>query len=137
MTDCFLSLHGGSGVDESIIVQAIDLGINKASIYTRISNLAVQKLKNLIANDSPDLSVLLNEVRNGYREMIQNRLKTFRIINICAFQSNVCQLSLGAAYSEKSKKDSPDRKPTQKYDEIVAEVTRAVITKLESFKEMT
>ena len=85
MTDCFLSLHGGSGVDDSMISQAIDYGINKASVYTRISTLAVKKLKELILKDSPDLAVLLNEVRNGYREMIENRLTVFRSANICSF----------------------------------------------------
>jgi hypothetical protein len=93
MTDCFLSLHGGSGVDDSLVLQAIDCGINKASVYTKISTVAVKKLKELLMKDPPDLAILLNEVRNGFREMIENRLAVFRSTNICSFQSNVCQVS--------------------------------------------
>ena len=70
MTDCFLSLHGGSGVSDDNIRQAIDIGINKASVYTRISKVAVKKLKDIVSGESPDLSVIVNEIRNGYREMI-------------------------------------------------------------------
>lgn len=31
-TNCYLSLHGGSGVDDSVLRKAIDIGINKALI---------------------------------------------------------------------------------------------------------
>ena len=61
-----------------MVVQAIDCGINKASVYTRISLVAVKKLKELLSKDPPDLAILLNEVKNGYREMIENRLIVFR-----------------------------------------------------------
>ena len=38
-TDCYLSLHGGYGVGDSVIRKAIEMGINKASVYTRMSNI--------------------------------------------------------------------------------------------------
>lgn len=143
MTDCYLSLHGGSGVDDSMVAQAIDLGINKASVYTRVSTVAVAKLKELLLNEPPDLAVLLNEVRNGYREMIENRLKAFRSVNICSFQSNVCQLDL-AAYSEKDSQQSTGSTKTgssnhfsgtasggrSDYDNIVEEITKKILGSL-------
>ncbi|MCL4378766.1 MAG: class II fructose-bisphosphate aldolase [Actinobacteria bacterium] len=120
MTDCFLSLHGGSGVGDELIGQAINLGINKASVYTRISKLAIQKLKDLISKDSPDLAVLVNEIRNGYREMIENRLKAFRSVNICSFQSNVCQLSYNAAHESGKPND----------DILIEQMVKEIIGKL-------
>ncbi|MBM3701046.1 MAG: class II fructose-bisphosphate aldolase [Actinobacteria bacterium] len=139
MTDCYLSLHGGSGVDDTQIGAAIDLGINKASVYTKISTVAVNKLKELLSKDSPDLAVLLNEVRNGYREMIEDRLKAFRSVNICSFQSNVCQLTTSPSYSSKEilakKTQSGDSFFKQSghasnYDNIVQEITDRVLKML-------
>jgi fructose-bisphosphate aldolase class II len=142
MTDCYLSLHGGSGVDDSQIGEAIDLGINKASVYTRISTVAIQKLKELLSKDSPDLSVLLNEVRNGYREMIEDRLKAFRSVNICSFQANVCQLNY-QSYTSSSPAGIADNSPkvhglqkkpgdiaAQDYESIVEEITNKILKNL-------
>jgi ketose-bisphosphate aldolase len=137
MTNCFLSLHGGSGVDDSMIGQAIDIGINKASVYTKISMLAVKKLKDLLSNDPPDLAVLLNEVRNGYREMIENRLNVFRSVNICSFQSNACQLSYESPYAggnnlqnKQTIQKNDSKKQSQEYSSIIEEITREIITNL-------
>lgn len=139
MTNCFLSLHGGSGVDDSMVGQAIDCGINKASVYTRISAIAVKKLKEVLSKDSPDLAILLNEVRNGFREMIENRLAVFRSTNICSFQSNVCQLSATLPYGEKdilsNNKNSQnlnklDGNSFKKYDDIVEEVVYEILSEL-------
>jgi len=142
MTDCYLSLHGGSGVDDSQIGEAIDFGINKASVYTRISKVAMQKVKELLSKDSPDLAVLLNEVRNGYREMIEDRLKAFRSVNICSFQANVCQLNF-QSYSASSPAGVtgnspglkvPQKKPgdmsASKYESLVEEITDKVLKSL-------
>jgi len=144
MTDCFLSLHGGSGVDDSMISQAIDYGINKASVYTRISTLAVKKLKELILKDSPDLAVLLNEVRNGYREMIENRLTVFRSVNICSFMSNVCELSFASPYDKNDKNPGPgsgiihnsgnsarqESYNSPKLDSMIEEITKQILSGL-------
>lgn len=154
MTDCYLSLHGGSGVDDSLIGKSIDLGINKASVYTRVSTLAVKKLKELINKDSPDLAILVNEIRNGYREMIENRLKAFRSVNICLFQTNVCQLSIDSSYLKEKNLSADDFKVNnlsslsnlnknqllkelkdndlrnQSYDKLVEELTQTIIEKI-------
>jgi ketose-bisphosphate aldolase len=126
-TGCYLSLHGGSGINDEMIQEAIDIGLNKASVYTRISYIAIKMLKNLLEKDSPDLTLLLNEIRNGFREMVENRLEVFRSKNICTFQSNVCKLSFSSKYTDseiKTDKSSAD------YNEIIENITRAVIEKL-------
>ncbi len=84
-TGCYLSLHGGSGVADSIIGKAIALGLNKISVYTQISNFAVKKMKELIEVEGkcPDLALVMNEARNAFREMIKDRLEAIRSKNIC------------------------------------------------------
>lgn len=79
-TGCYLSLHGGSGVADSTIREAIDLGLNKVSVYTRISNLAVKKIKELVETENllPDLALVANEVRTTFRESIKERLTAIR-----------------------------------------------------------
>ncbi len=82
---CYLSLHGGSGVADSMIREAIDAGLNKMSVYTRISNLAVKKMKELIETEKQwlDLAEVVNEVRTAFREMIKDKLEVIRSKNIC------------------------------------------------------
>jgi ketose-bisphosphate aldolase len=139
LTDCFLSLHGGSGVDDSIVQQAIDCGINKVSVYTRISTVAVRRLKELLLKDSPDLAIILNEVRNGYREMIENRLAVFKSINICSFRQNICQLSFVGSYEktdiwsnhETSYRSSNDTNYTSSnVNDLIEEITKQILSKL-------
>lgn len=88
-TDCYLSLHGGSGVDDSIVRKAIDIGINKASVYTRLSNRAVEKIRSVLSNDI-ELSKIMSAARDGFREMVEDRLRVLRSKNICNFGTNVC-----------------------------------------------
>ncbi len=81
--DCYLSLHGGSGVDDLIVQKSIDLGINKASVYTRLSNRAIERVKESLLANHGDISAILNEVRNGFREIVEERLEVLRSVNIC------------------------------------------------------
>jgi len=80
---CYLSLHGGSGVDDLIVQKSIDLGINKASVYTRLSNRAIERVKESLIANHGDISAILNEVRNGFREIVEERLEVLRSFNIC------------------------------------------------------
>ena len=112
-----------------MVQEAINIGINKASVYTRISHVAIQKLKNLLDKDSPDLALLLNGIRDGFREMVENRLEAFRSKNICTFQSNVCNLSFSSKYVDV---ENEANKSSADYKEIIDNVTRAVIEKLKS-----
>jgi len=87
-TDCYLSLHGGSGVDDSIVRKSIDIGINKASVYTRLSNNAVKRIKNNL-NGAPELSQIMAAARDGFREMVEDRLAVLRSKDICNFETNI------------------------------------------------
>jgi ketose-bisphosphate aldolase len=89
-TDCYLSLHGGSGVDDYLVQKAIDLGINKASVYTRLSNMAIERIKESLSNGMGEISAILNEVRNGFREGVENRLEVLRSVNVCDPVSGNC-----------------------------------------------
>ena len=59
--------------------------MNKISVYTRISNLAVKKIKELIEAEEewPDLALVMNEARNAFREMIKDKLEAIGSKNIC------------------------------------------------------
>ena len=89
-TNCFLSLHGGSGVDDLIVQKAIDLGISKASVYTRLSNRAIERVRERLSISNGDISEILNEVRNGFREVVENRLEILRSVNVCDPADNSC-----------------------------------------------
>jgi fructose-bisphosphate aldolase class II len=79
--DCYLSLHGGSGVDDTLWKKLIKTGIHKASVYTIISNTAIHRIGALIEKQVPDLAVLMGEVRAVFREMVGNRLEVFGSTN--------------------------------------------------------
>ena len=80
-TDCYLSLHGGSGVDDTIWKKLIDTGINKASVYTILSNAAIHRMRAVLEEQVPDLAVLMSEARDVFREMVENRLEIFKSRN--------------------------------------------------------
>ena len=97
-TNCYLSLHGGSGVDDIIVRKAIDLGINKASVYTRLSNRAVERVKDSLSTGGGDISAILNEVRNGFREVVEDRLEVLRSVNVCDPVNNTCHYCTSDKY---------------------------------------
>ena len=92
-TNCYLSLHGTSGLNKKIIREAINIGVNKIVLYTRISNFAVNRIKTLVNKDgSLDLPILMNEARESFREMVEDRLEVYGCKNICEPQTNICNL---------------------------------------------
>ena len=82
-SDCYLSLHGGSGVKDALWETLIGIGINKASFYTRISNNAIRRMGVLLEKSVPDVVVLMNEVRDVFRDMAEEKLAVFRSNNRC------------------------------------------------------
>lgn len=73
-----LVLHGGSGVPEEDIVQAIRTGIAKINVNTQISAVAVKRLKALCAKDKPGhLSDLLIEAEEAMVEEVKNYIRWF------------------------------------------------------------
>ena len=83
-SDCYLSLHGGSGVRDALWKKLIHIGINKTSYYTKISNTAIQRIRTQLEKKVPDVAVLMDEVRDVFREMVEARLALYGSKNRCA-----------------------------------------------------
>ena len=128
-TGCFLSLHGGSGVEGSIVQRAINIGINKASVYTKISRTATDRLRKVLEKESLDLAILLNEVRNGFREMVENLLELFGSKNICSFDSNICNFCSSTKYCVKpiDKNIKLEKNLDLDYSKLVEKITEEII----------
>jgi ketose-bisphosphate aldolase len=136
-TNCYLSLHGGSGVDDSIVQKAIDLGINKASIYTKLSNRAIERVRRSLSAGTGEISEILNEVRNGFREMVENRLEMLRSVGICDPISNNCHYCNSdrycisktsvPVYSDKqpyTKSSTSENITTRIYESVIENISR-------------
>jgi fructose-bisphosphate aldolase, class II len=73
-----LVLHGGSGVPEEDILQAVRTGIAKINVNTQISAAAVKRLKVLCAKDKPGhLSDLLHEAEEAMVEEVKGFIRIF------------------------------------------------------------
>ena len=77
-TDIFISLHGGSGVGEDAYREAIDIGVEKISIFTRVSTAAVNTIKNTLAGtDYIRFPELLVEAKKGVTEEVSTLMNIF------------------------------------------------------------
>ena len=125
-TDCCLSLHGGSGISPDIVKEAISIGINKSSVYTRLSELAKDKLQKLLSRDSVDLAELLNEVRDGFKDQVEEILKMLGSVNICSFEANVCNFCSSTKYCVQPGTSSGE----DDYRALVEKISNEVIRKV-------
>jgi len=74
-TDAFLVLHGGSGVPDEAIREAVRLGICKVNIATEIKNMFTQTLKNeLFNNEEIDLRKTFPPAIKAVKELIEHKL---------------------------------------------------------------
>jgi len=74
-TDAFLVLHGGSGVPDEAIREAVRLGICKVNIATEIKNMFTQTLKNeLVNNEEIDLRKTFPPAIKAVKELIEHKL---------------------------------------------------------------
>jgi fructose-bisphosphate aldolase class II len=76
---CHLSLHGGSGMAENDVDQAIAAGIVKISYFTGLSRDAVARVRDKLTAD-PDvrLTVLLDEMRQAFQAGVRRQLTLYR-----------------------------------------------------------
>ena len=73
-----LVLHGGSGVPEEDILQAVRTGISKINVNTQISSAAVKRLKVLCAKEKPGhLSDLLHGAEEAMIEEVKGFIRMF------------------------------------------------------------
>lgn len=125
-TDCYLSLHGGSGVDDSLVRQAIDIGINKASVYTRLSNNALERIKSSLGEAS-ELSQIMAAARDGFREMVEDRLRALRSRNVCNFQTDVCTVCSSKYCSVVNLEERQNAAEGDDYRQLVEKITMEVL----------
>jgi len=78
---CHLSLHGGSGMAETHVGQAIAAGVTKISYFTGLSRDAVDRATSLLAAD-PDirLPALCDEMRQAVQEGVRRQLTLYRSV---------------------------------------------------------
>ncbi len=117
--NCYLSMHGGSGVDDETIRKAINLGICKSSVFSLISKTAVNRIKTATASN-PDIVSLSNETRKGFKEAIENRLEVFGSKNILKRKANHSYISNFKIEEEK----------TDMVELITEEILKQIKTKL-------
>jgi ketose-bisphosphate aldolase len=127
-TSCYLSLHGGSGVADSIVQQSIDAGINKASVYTRLSNRAVERIKQILNQGDADIALILNEVREGFKEIVADRLQVLRSENICGQTKDICN------YCGSPRFCTTGSEEVDGYSELIDKISRAVISNFKKDK---
>jgi fructose-bisphosphate aldolase class II len=77
-----LVLHGGSGVPEEDILEAVRTGISKINVNTQVSSAAVKRLKALCAKEKPGhLSDLLREAEDAMVEEVKAFIRIFTDVN--------------------------------------------------------
>lgn len=78
-TDVILVLHGGSGIPDKSLRQAIDRGICKINLATEIKNTFMQSLKTkLVTNDEIDLRKIFPTATNQITKLIKGKLEIVR-----------------------------------------------------------
>ncbi len=114
---CYISLHGGSSVEDSIIQEAVKAGINKISVYSQTSKAALRKLKDRMSNgDIPDMaeaSVIMKE------EITKAAMKRLKV------------LSMKTEISPKDLKIPSNTGSVNNIETLIRDVARRVIRKLD------
>lgn len=76
VTDAALVLHGGSGIPDNILKEAISRGICKINLATEIKNIFMKTLKdNLVNSNEIDLRKLFPKSIDEVKYLIENKLK--------------------------------------------------------------
>ena len=115
---CYISLHGGSGVEDSVIQKAIGLGLNKASVYSQISKAAIGKMRGRLGSgDAPDMVEASGIMKEAIKKTAMDRLSVLSMKNINA---------------AKNPSSPSDDRPGNNIDNLVKDVTRQVIKKMGS-----
>lgn len=78
-TGAYLSLHGGSGVKDNDYKKAIQMGVAKISIFTRISDAAVTYIINTLKDTRPRFPELMTTAKQGMIDEITYLMKIFNM----------------------------------------------------------
>jgi fructose-bisphosphate aldolase class II len=77
--DCFLVLHGGSGLTDHDFQKVIETGINKINIYTQMSEASVHAISRKIQSEPQSISFpdVLGSAREAIYDTVVHLLKVF------------------------------------------------------------
>jgi ketose-bisphosphate aldolase len=76
VTDCTLVLHGGSGIPDTQIRQAIQAGISKINLATETKNIFMKTLQEILANtDEIDLRKVFPKAIDAVENLISSKIK--------------------------------------------------------------
>lgn len=79
MTDAALVLHGGSGIPNEVLVEAIKRGICKVNLATEIKNIFMKTLQNKLEHETEiDLRKVFPYATNAVTELVMEKL---RVVN--------------------------------------------------------
>lgn len=76
-TDVFISLHGGSGVADDSYRRAISIGVEKISIFTRVSTAAVDEIARVLENGRMRFPELLVQAKKGVTGEVGHMIDIF------------------------------------------------------------
>ena len=77
-TNAYLSLHGGSGVKDDDYRKAIELGVSKISIFTRVANAGTSAIKKTLETSTPRFPDLMVPAKEGVSAEVQYLMDIFR-----------------------------------------------------------
>jgi fructose-bisphosphate aldolase class II len=77
-TKAYISLHGGSGVKDDDYRKAIELGISKISIFTRVANAGTFAIKKALETSTPRFPDLMVPAKAGVSAEVQYLMDIFR-----------------------------------------------------------
>lgn len=72
-----LVLHGGSGISPDDFRKAASLGISKINIYTGMSQAAVAKMKDVVAEDDASWMKVQREVQAAVKDVVVTHMQIF------------------------------------------------------------
>lgn len=78
-TDCPLVMHGGSGIEDSQITEAINNGIRKINYYTAMSRSPLSIVAETIAEDNGDANsaIIFGLMKEAMKEVAKDRIRLF------------------------------------------------------------
>jgi len=112
---CYISLHGGSSVEDSVFQKAISLGMNKASVYSQMSKAVIGRIKEITGGqDAPDMVEVSKIMKDTVKESVIDRLRVF---------------STGKESNASSSNNNPGIIARNSIDKLIKDVTRQVLRK--------
>ncbi|HID11728.1 MAG TPA: class II fructose-bisphosphate aldolase [Candidatus Latescibacteria bacterium] len=87
-----LVLHGGSGIPDEDFRKAIGLGISKINYFTEMSRKALQRVKEVLQQDSRVVGLhdLILEAKEAIREEVEDRITVFGSAGVCERRNDIC-----------------------------------------------